>query len=389
MDDDSRFKVLCAGRRWGKTELVSMMICVAVLKGKSVAYYSMTYKQMDETFKKVLEWMKPVIVNQNLARTSFVALGGGKLICWSGEASATTRGAGYDLFIIDEASFIPNLWDKFTGDILPTLADRQGKAIICSTPKGFNDFHRLYQLGVDGNEGWKSYRYPTRTSPNVKSDELEQLRRVMPDLKFREEFEAEFVSSDGAVFRDVKSVIYDAPQPYKPNRAVMGIDWGRMNDFTAVSIWDADKKCEIKLDRFNKQNWSLQLARVKALVDEYGVSLILAEANSIGQPQIESLVAEGLPVKAFNTTAQSKPAIIESLAIAIEKQEIRLVDDEIANTELVSFTGVQTPSGVMRYSAPVGAHDDTVMARAIGYKACFDIDSKKALVFASNPFMKR
>jgi len=386
-DDPTRFKVLCAGRRWGKTELLTVIIGEAVIAGKNVAYYSMNYKQMWDTFTKILERLKPIVTQQNRAQYSLTTLTRGRLTCWSGEASTATRGAGYDLFIVDEASYIPNLYHKFTSDILPTLVGREGKAIVCSTPRGFNDFYRLFQLGNDEPQ-WKSYQYPTSTNTHITADELRQFQNILTPLQFSEEFGAEFVSSEGAVFRNITSNLIPSASPIAGHKYVMGVDWGKANDYTAISVWDITVMNEVYLERFNQINWSLQRARLMALATQYNVVKIVAESNSIGEPQIEQLQSEGLPIEGFATTAQSKPKIIEALALALEKNTIKLTDDTIGKQELASYTMTQSASGGWKYSAPTGGHDDTVIARAIGLFACSDVSTKVSLSQV-NPFMNR
>jgi len=385
-DDNTRFKVLCAGRRWGKTELLTVIICEAVIAGKNVAYYSMNYKQMWDTFTKILERLKPIVTEQNRAQYSLRALTRGRLTCWSGEASTATRGAGYDLFIVDEGSYIPDLYHKFTSDILPTLAGRAGKAIICSTPKGFNDFYRLFQL-ENHEPNWKSFQYPTSTNAHITADELRQFQNILSPLQYREEFEAEFVSSEGAVFRNITENLVKSALPVVGHKYVMGVDWGKSNDFTAISVWDTTTMSEVHLDRFNQISWELQRARLTKLATEYGVVKVLAESNSIGEPQIEQLQSEGLPIEGFATTAQSKPKIIQALALALEKNTIKLTDDIIGAQELASYTMTQSAGGGWKYSAPTGGHDDTVIARAIGLYACSDV-STKVTISKINPFRR-
>jgi hypothetical protein len=95
--------------------------------------------------------------------------------------------------------------------------------------------------------------------------------------------------------------------------------------------------------------------------------VIWAEANSIGGPNIEALQAEGLPVNAFTTSASSKPTLIESLALAIERGELALLRDPVLLGELQAYTVERLPSGRFRYTAPPGAHDDTVIAAALAW----------------------
>ena len=75
----------------------------------------------------------------------------------------------------------------------------------------------------------------------------------------------------------------------------------------------------VALDRFNQIGWSLQRNRLRALANHWKPKVIWAEINSIGEPNIEALIQEGLPIRGFRTTAQSKPPLIEALALALER----------------------------------------------------------------------
>jgi hypothetical protein len=132
----------------------------------------------------------------------------------------------------------------------------------------------------------------------------------------------------------------------------------------------ADCKIELALDRFNQIDYSFQRARLKALADKWHVNYISAESNSMGTPIIEQLVADGLPVYGFETTATSKPPLIESLALAFEREEVKWLADDVATLELEAYERkVSATTGRSAYSAPEGLHDDTVMARALANQA--------------------
>jgi hypothetical protein len=97
---------------------------------------------------------------------------------------------------------------------------------------------------------------------------------------------------------------------------------------------------------------------------------IEAEENSIGSPNIEALRREGLNVVAFTTTAQSKPPLIQSLALALERREYDWLNLPVATAELVAYESkVSANTGRISYGAPEGKHDDTVIARALALKA--------------------
>lgn len=150
---------------------------------------------------------------------------------------------------------------------------------------------------------------------------------------------------------------------------MVGIDWGRDNDSTAIVVIDATTRRMVALDCFNQVSWSLQRARLVAIYKHWQPTVIWAEANSIGSPNIEALQAEGLPVRPFVTTAKSKPPLIEDLSLAIERRDLALLPDETLLGELASYRMERLPAGGYRYSAPPGLHDDLVIAAALAWYA--------------------
>lgn len=150
---------------------------------------------------------------------------------------------------------------------------------------------------------------------------------------------------------------------------MFGVDWGRAEDFTVISVLDADTRQQVDMQRFNQVSWELQRGRLVTLYQRWQPKTILAESNSIGEPNIEALQAEGLPVQGFQTTAHSKGPLIDALALAIERQDIALLSDPVQLAELQAYTMERLPSGMFRYSAPAGGHDDTVIALALAWHA--------------------
>ncbi len=89
--------------------------------------------------------------------------------------------------------------------------------------------------------------------------------------------------------------------------------------------------------------------------------------TSIGQPIIEQILRDGLPVQAFTTTNASKAEVIEALALAFEQGTIAILNDPVLLGELQAFAAEQLPSGMLRYAAPQGGHDDTVISLALAW----------------------
>jgi hypothetical protein len=192
---------------------------------------------------------------------------------------------------------------------------------------------------------------------------------VTPERIFKQEYLAEFLEDEGAVFRKVEERAKASPQdkPIEGHRYTFGVDWARDNDFTAIAVIDATIREMVHLERFNEISWSLQRGRLSALAAFWQPEVIWAEANSIGGPNIEALQAEGLPVQSFTTTASSKGPLVESLALALEKGEIAILNDPVLVGELLAYSMERLPSGRWIYSAPAGLHDDTVIALALAW----------------------
>jgi hypothetical protein len=251
--------------------------------------------------------------------------------------------------------------------IRPMLTDYRGDCWFLSTPKGVaNYFHTLHQKGHGLLKGeWRSWLMPTSENPFIDPAEIAAAREDLSDLAFAQEYLAQFVSWQGAVFRKITDAIAIAPLTGKA--AVIGVDWGRTNDYTVFAVV-SDAGGVLELDRFRGIEYSLQRARLQALYERHGRPTILAESNSIGGPVIEQLARDGLRVKPFVTTNASKSEAVEALALAFERGEIKIPNDAALIGELQAFTAKPLPSGLMRYEAPDGGHDDMVMALAIAWQ---------------------
>ncbi len=303
--------------------------------------------------------------------------GGGTLTIRSADDPDSLRGVGLDFVVVDEAAFVAE--EAWTAALRPALSDRRGRALLISTPRGRNWFYRAFQRGLDPQvRAWKAWRFPTLANPRIAAREVDEAREVLPQRIFEQEYLAEFLPDGGEVFHDVRRAA-TAPLgavPIPGHRYVMGVDFGRYLDFTALAVLDEGEGHEeeptpvmVALERFNEVSWGIQRARIVRLAREWQVRAILAEANAMGEPNIEALRAEGLPVSSFTTTAASKPPLIESLVKAIEDRAIALLPDPVLLAELEAYTYRTDPhTGRTRYGAPPGLHDDTVIALALAWK---------------------
>jgi hypothetical protein len=311
-----------------------------------------------------------VVVNR--AERTIEFPGGGYLGIYSMDSPDSIRGEAFHLVIMDEAAMIAE--EAWTDAIQPTLADHGGSAILISTPKGRNWFHREYTRGLAGDDGCQSWRAPSSDNPNPNiQNAAHQARERVPDRTYRQEWLAEFVEHTGEVFRNLEvtlSATPTTPPEHTGHTIVAGLDWAQVRDRTALSIFCVNCRRELHLDYFNQLDWAFQRERVRLSVETWGVALLLAENNSIGSPNIEALEMMGLPVTAWTTTAQSKARLVQGLALSLEKSETLWLNDPLGRAELQSFeVTFSSQTGLPRYGAPQGMTDDTIIARGLAYQA--------------------
>jgi len=268
------------------------------------------------------------------------------------------------------------------------LMDTGGWAWLIYTPDGrnwiFNE-HELARTGqVDDSVAWRApslgaeirdgelIRVPhPLENPFIPWTELQHLYNTMPERAFRQEILAEFLEDAGGVFRGVAAVsILEPTEPEQDHMYVVGADWGQSDDYTVFSVLDVTKRPvrQVCMERSNLVGYQLQLGRLERLIHRYDPLVVSAELNSIGTPLVEQLQAAGYPVEPFITTNASKKEAIEALALGIERKDVLLLKDETQLDEMESYTSERLPSGLMRYGAPEGQHDDTVMALALAWQ---------------------
>lgn len=370
----ARFKVLACGRRWGKTRLAAVLCVAKALEGGTAWWVAPTYTLAAEGWRVIKALVRQIpgsAVKETDRTVTFPGLTDGWVQVRSSDQEASLRGTGLDLAVMEEFAYARE--ESWTHEIRPALSDRHGSAMFISTPDGFNHFWTLFQRGDDPQyPEWASWQKPTLTNPYIDPQEIAQARRDLDEETFDQEYAASFVQRGSSVFRHVSELSTAGPRPFgHPQRDyVIGLDWGKVRDFTVISVWDVAARQQVFLDRFNQVDYTIQLTRVYSAIMHFRPLLILAEANSIGTPLIEHLQTKRFPVYPWTATAPAKKALIETYALGFERKALRLLNDPVQRAEHQAFRAEKLPSGLLRYRAPSGLHDDTVIAGALGYAAC-------------------
>jgi len=372
----SRFIVARCGRRFGKSKFIPVKRLRTMTAGGPVAYFAPTYKMLKHYWRETKLMLAPITTHVSTQDHRLELLGGGSYDMWSLDNPDVARGQKYAAIDVDEAAMIPELEEAWNAVIRPTIMDFGGDAGFWSTPKGLNYFHTLASRGDDpAFPEWTEFHFTSYDNPYIDPKEIDDLKANTPEDIVKQEIYAEFIQGEGAVFRNITANLYkgsESPSSHAGHTVVAGVDWGAVNDFTAISIVCDTCKREVELDRFNKIEWEFQRARLNGLIDKWNVGYTICEENSIGSPNLEAL-QKLLPrrkITGFMTTAQSKPPLIQSLALALEREELRWLDVPVATRELEAYEATRNNvTNRIQYSAPAGFHDDTVIARALAFEA--------------------
>jgi hypothetical protein len=366
-----RFSVATCGRRFGKTTLGEDRVIEPALRGQPVAWFAPTYKMLTEVWRDLRAVLAPVTATIDKQQHRIELVTGGVLEMWSLDGANAPRGRKYASIVIDEAGFVADLEYAWNAVIRPTLMDYRGSAWFLGTPKGRTYFWQLWQRGQGDDPEWISWQMPTLANPYIDPAEIEAARLEMPERTYLQEIEAAFLDDGGGVFRGVRAAATSdaALSAAVGHSYAIGVDWAQLQDWTVLSVLDTTERRQVALDRFNKIDYGIQRGRLMALWETFGKPPVIAEVNSIGRPVIEQLLKDGVKVRPFTTTNMSKADAVEALSLAFERGDIRILPDPVQLAELEAYEAERLPSGLLRYNAPTGMHDDTVIALALAWQA--------------------
>lgn len=201
--DEHRFRVVVAGRRFGKTVLsVSECLYEAQRGTKRLIWYiAPTYRLAKELVWEELKEAIPahMIASKNEAELSITLKGyKSKIVLKGADNPDSLRGKGLDFVVFDETADISS--DTWFKVIYPALTDKQGKALFIGTPKGYNWFYDLYMDAKNKPKLWKTFSFTTAQGGNVSLEELEYAKQTLSIKHYKQEFEASFETLSNTVY---------------------------------------------------------------------------------------------------------------------------------------------------------------------------------------------
>ena len=379
VENQSRFKVLSAGRRWGKT-LLGCWLCIAyALEGKRAWWVAPTYTMALEGWRELRQIAVDYGVIVKEAERTIITPNGGMVSVRSADNPDRLRGAGLDFIVLDECAFIKE--QTWTEVLRPTLSDRMGSALFISTPKGYNWFQRLFE-DAQNREGWATWTLPTSSNPLVPLSELEIAREEVGSFLYSQEYEAQFVEATGGLikpeyfkfyddeivreldatgnFIDRRVLKYDKRRTYeddtyKITTVDLAVSTKDTADYTVICTATITKDADIFVediirDRIEAPNL---IPILQSVYNKYQPSFIGIEKTGYQLAMVQLARREGLPVRELRAdrdkVARAYPlsAKMEAGKIYFPRQKVWYADLE---RELLQF--------------PAGEHDDQVDALA-------------------------
>lgn len=199
-NDTARFKVLVAGRRFGKTILALTALIMSCKPKTRNWYISPTYRQSEMIAWKMLKDMIPTeaILKKDETRLEITLTNGAEIALKGADNEDALRGAGLNYVILDEyAQIKSNVWQEI---IRPMLTDTRGGALFIGTPKGKNSLFELYLKGQRKEDGFSSYLFKTVENPYIDPKEVEEAKNQLNERYFHQEYEASFEDYVGLIY---------------------------------------------------------------------------------------------------------------------------------------------------------------------------------------------
>lgn len=375
---DKRYKYVTVvfSRQSGKTVLM-LVLCIMWLmeKNMSIAYICRNFILAKRLYRDLIKILpKEIVKTANGSDLLIESHNGSTLSFFSAEQGASLRGQTFNYMICDEFAFHKqeqtdgtHLWN----DILsPTLKARGKKCIFVSTPLGKNNiFYEMYQRGL--SDDFPKYTSILKTIYDdgfITEDEIEEIRKSIPELSFKQEYLCEWLD-DGLSFFQGYSECFDIDS-YSGNKCWIGLDLSgdgldstiaaKVSENGNVELFEASGSLDMKYR---------QLADY---IDRNKPQAVYAENNGIGLPmigEIKKLSRNKNKIYEWTTTNSTKEEIVSDMAVAIANKELHFIktDTKLYN-ELGDFVVTVSKSRKLTFAARGSGHDDRVMATAIALK---------------------
>lgn len=255
--DKTRFKIVAAGRRTGKSRLAAWMLIIYALQTEKghVFYVAPTQGQArDIMWSTLLELGHSVIKSSHINNLQVTLVNGTTISLKGADRPETMRGVSLKFLVMDEyADMKPSVWEQI---LRPALADQKGDAMFIGTPMGRNHFYDLYQYGAMGDDAtYKSWHFTSYDNPLLDPEEIDVAKKSMSSYAFRQEFLASFEAQGSEIFKE-DWVQFDTEEPDVGDYYI-AVDLAGFEDVTAISSGKSNRldSTAISVVKVNEEGW--------------------------------------------------------------------------------------------------------------------------------------
>ena len=378
--------VVKSRRQVGKSVLIANLLLYYAINYKGTKNYvlSPTLKQGKNIYKSIINAISGcgIIKSKNATDLFITLINGSSISIKSAEQKESLRGETCTgILCIDECAYISS---EVYNIVKPWCDFHKAVTLMVSTPfvkSGF--FWEYYNHGLNKEYNcvsidWSDEKYQDDMDFILPPSKLEEYKKLLPKNVFLTDYLGIFIDDDGTVFTDFKKCI-NKNEIKDSDKLYLGIDWaaGVESDDTVIVAFNQYGK-QVYLDYFNKLTPTQQIDRIEKFIVQYKNQIVVVqtELNSLGTPltdflknrsQLKTIINKFV---GFNTTNQSKNAIVQNLQLAFEQKEIEILEDEKQSRELATYTAeYNAKTRNVSYNAPNGLHDDICIAMMLAYDA--------------------
>lgn len=256
-NDTTRFKIIAAGRRCGKSRLAAWTLIIRALQADkcTVFYVAPTQGQARDIMWSLLEDLAfPVIANKHVNNMEIRLVNGSRICLKGGDRPDTMRGVSLEYLVLDEyADVKKEVWEEI---LRPALADRKGDAMFIGTPKGRNHFYDLFKYAeLSDDPTYKAWHFTSYDNETLDPDEINIAKKSMSSYAFRQEFMASFEALGSEIFKeDWLSFADDNPVN---GDYYLAIDLAGFNEGSSKKNKRLDNSC-IAVVSVNENGWFVE-----------------------------------------------------------------------------------------------------------------------------------
>ena len=255
--DSTRFKIVAAGRRTGKSRLAAWLLIINALQTEKghVFYVAPTQGQArDIMWSTLLELGHGVIKSSHINNLQITLINGAIISLKGGDRPETMRGVSLKFLVLDEyADIKPAVWEQI---LRPALADQKGHALFIGTPMGRNHFYELYKYAeLEDDSTYKAWHFTSYDNPLLDPEEIDVAKKSMSSYAFRQEFMASFEATGSEMFKE-EWVSFSDEEPDVGDYYI-AVDLAGFEDVNAISQGKSKRldSTAIAVVKVNENGW--------------------------------------------------------------------------------------------------------------------------------------